>query len=68
MTRFRLLGTVGIGVVAAMALGGPAMFVWLTPGSPFPYASALVFGFVAVAVVVGVILGLDDGPTETPYW
>ena len=68
MTRFRLLGTVGIAVVAAMTLGGPAMFVWVTPGSSYPFASTLVFGFVAVAVVAGVILGIDDGPTETPYW
>lgn len=68
MTRFRLLGTVGIGVVAAMALGGPAMFVRVTPGSSYPFASTLVFGFVAIAVVVGIILGIDDGPTKTPYW
>lgn len=68
MTRFRLLGTVGIGVVAAMALGGPAMFAWVTPGSSYPFASTLVFGFVAVAVAVAVILGIDDGPTGTPYW
>lgn len=68
MTRFRLLGTLALGVVAAMTLGGFAMLLRLTPGSDSLVPIVVVFGLVAFGVVAAVIFGIGDGPEETPYW
>jgi hypothetical protein len=71
MTRFRLLGLFGlfgVGVVAAMALGGLATFLRLTPGSD-SLLPVVAVALLTVAVVgAGVVLGSGDGPDETAYW
>lgn len=68
MTRFRLLGTLSLGVVAALTLGGLAMLLRLTPGSDSLLPIVAVTLLTAAVVAAGVVVGSQDVPDETPYW
>lgn len=64
----RAAGRLTFGVVAALALGALVTFGRLLPGSNSLAASALVFGLCVASVAVGVVVGSQGQPGETPYW